>query len=207
MRVWLVVIAAGCVHFDPPESLAPGRAEELACTELFGVSDRLDLSCVATNREQFAREVCARPFVGVRETGALYTTHEPVCSSAVLAPGQTERFGVALDMPRKLCRVDAGGCAIRAFSLGGSDQIDASAAVTFARTLAASAHGPALDRPTIAECDALVVSWSDKAEFQRYWPYVRRDPDDVRLFCLGVSRVTYACLASAPDALRADRCR
>jgi hypothetical protein len=77
--------------------------------------------------------------------------------------------------------------------------------VAFAHALEAHATAPGRDRPSLLECDELLDGWRANRQFVNYSPYLAH-PDDMRLFCLGVSRVELACLRAARSSQDADRC-
>lgn len=162
------------------------------------------LSCTVTNRTGKNTEICAQPYVGVRATGAIYTTHQRVCSDP-LAPGDTETFPVTLDFrPAGRCGAGLDGCTVSVFGAGDSP-VPASEVVAFARELQTKAHAVSGDQPTVRECEATIATWLDNPRFAAYAPY-REHPDDLTLFCLGLPRATLACLQAAEDSTQADAC-
>ncbi len=212
MRSWPLVALAACVPYDPAPVARPTIVDGVTChlaapyegkLSFPGVTDRTALDCTASTRTTTTTEICAQPFVGVRETGAVYTSHGPACSSE-LAPGASERFAVRLDMNRSLCRLDRGGCIVRAIALEG-DVPDAAAVVELARGLEQGAARPGRDRPTVRECDNLVGAWTGDPAFARYTSFLAR-PDDVRMFCIGLSRAVFDCLRAAHNSAQAEAC-
>src|SRR2546423_1779351 len=102
---FLFVAAAGCVAFDPPRVQRPLGIDDTSChlapaydgkIKWPGLTTFTELTCTTTNEIGEAREVCFQPYVGVRQTGALYTSHDIVCSSE-LGHGASETFAVRLD--------------------------------------------------------------------------------------------------------------
>jgi hypothetical protein len=203
---WLIVLVAGCVPYETsvetvPQAqmidgvdattchLAPVYQGKLAWA---GITDLTDVECTSKNDVGPTREVCYQPYVGVRETGAVYTSHVEVCTN-MLVEGEAETMSVRLDMRRELCRLERGGCIVRAISTR-PDSPSAGAIVTFARALEAQAPQPGRDRPTVSECDGL----ADRFEVS--------DRDAMIASCLGLSRVELACLQIAGGASSANAC-
>jgi len=209
MRAWPVLIAAGCIPYDPhPPSQTD--AVELSCHVAEAYSEAspvqaLDLECIAHNEGFAPGSTCVQPVAGVRETGAVYTSHSPVCSSQ-LAPDARERIPVRFDVVRAMCADGRGGCEVRAFKLRPDDSVDAPRIVAYARELEAHAAMPGRDRPTLAQCAQMIEKWLGDVQFQRYCQYLRGEPDELRLFCLGLPRATYGCLSAASSATQADAC-
>ena len=78
--------------------LAPGYDGKLSWP---GVTNRTDLWCTAKNTFGPVRQVCFTPVVAVRETGAVYTSHDEVCTEDELEPAQAVMLPVKLDMRRE----------------------------------------------------------------------------------------------------------
>jgi len=215
VRAWICIGLAGCgAAFGTPERVTPGAVTAAFDCKLAppydgkikypGLTDRAVLDCKVTNGGLDERELCEQPYVGVRWTGALYTTHAAACSPE-LVPGATEQFAVHLDMPRALCDDARGGCVVRTFALGLDDAPDASAVIAMARELEAAAPAAGRDRPTVRECDGLVEQWDGTPAFARYASFVSHR-DELLLACSELARADFACLRAARDATEADRC-
>jgi hypothetical protein len=210
MRPWPLVALAACV--PPPPIVQPAIVDGVTChlaqpydgkMTFPGVTDRTQLDCTATNRSGQTSEVCAQPYVGVRETGALYTSHGPACSTELL-PGASELFAVRLDMNRLLCRLDHGGCIVQTIAVK-DDVPDAERVVELARALEDRATWPGRDRPTVRECDSLVDAWTIDPAFGRYASFLAH-PNELRAFCIGLSRATFDCLRAARNSAQAEAC-
>ncbi len=212
---FVLALCASCIPYDPP-AYHPSYESNTEChldepytgaLKLPGVTDITKLSCTAENKSHDYREICAQPVVAVRETGALYTSHRAMCSGE-LAPGGKETYQVTLDLRRELCRMDRGGCIVRAYDVESNYEVDPGVIVAFARQVEPQATELGRDRPTTTECDALVEGWSTNAAFLSYGPYLHaRNGDSVRAFCLAQSRVGFDCLRSAQTSAQADACR
>jgi hypothetical protein len=85
------------------------------------------------------------------------------------------------------------------------DQPAADDIVAFAHGLEAHATQPGRDRPSLHECDELLDGWTGNRAFLEYTPYLAHR-DDMRLFCLQLSRARLACLRAARSSEQADRC-
>ncbi len=214
MRPWPLVALLACVPYDALPVAPPSDPDAMTChlaaafegkLSYPGITDLAKLECTATNRASATREICAQPYVGVRQTGALYTAHEPVCSSE-LEPGASEELVAQLDLRRELCQLQRGGCIVHAFTLRGDHTPDAASVIAFARGLEATAPAAGRDRPALRECDALVEAWRNDPAFAPYRPFLTGDPDEVRRSCIGVSRATFACMSAARTSADADRC-
>jgi hypothetical protein len=214
VRPWLCFALVACV-VPANEQVVPPRStgvEPVQCRlappydgklQLPGVTDRAALDCAATNAGLDERPVCEQVYVGVRRTGALYTSHDPACSSD-LAPGASELFTIRLDMPRVLC-AGARDCVVRAFALGLDDAPDAVGVIALARELEGQAPEAGRDRPTVRQCDELVERWDGNPGFARYAPFLAQRAQ-LLLACTELSRADYACLRAARDSTDADRC-
>ena len=201
MRWLLVVVLASCVHFDPPREIHPEGIETTEChlapaydgaLSWPGLTSFTELYCTAKNEHGAPREVCFRPYVGVIETGALYTSHDDVCSNE-LGDGSSQTFSIRLDMNRGLCNLARGGCVVHTVTINWPKPIDSSTVVAMARGLEAQATAPGRDRPTVAECERLV----------RLAPF---QPDETIAMCLNLTRAELACFSAAPDAKAARAC-
>lgn len=213
MRSVLVLALASCIPYEPTSTYIPVTADSMTChlgtayegkLSFPGLTDITTLECTAENRGGWAREICAQPYVGVRETGAIYTAHGEVCSTE-LQPNEKATFAVKLDMRRELCRLDRGGCVIRVVGLTRDETPEAGEAIAFAHALEAHATAPGRDRPSLAECDAMLGSWLGKPAFLKYTPLLAHH-DDMRLLCLGLTRAQLACMSEAHSSAEVDRC-
>jgi hypothetical protein len=205
MRPLLLLLAA-CVPYEDHELVAPKldvdkqpfechiQASDAALSWP-GVTDAETLLCTAKNAGLDVRAICAQPYVGVLETGAIYTSHDAACSEE-LSPGSTDVFAVALDMRRELCR---NGCLVHVFA----EDAPAEAVVAFARHTEEHALVPGRDRPSVRECDAVLDSWEANPAFAAF----TKSPDAMRLACLGMSRAGLGCLRAAPSPPAAVACR
>jgi len=198
---WLIVLLASCVQFEPPQEVHPQGIETTECHLAPAYDGRLswpgmttftDVYCTARNEHGAPREICFRPYVGVRETGAFYTTHDDVCTGEV-ADGGSEVVAVRLDMNRGLCNLARGGCVVHAITIDWPRPLSASTVVSMARGLEAQATVLGRDRPTVGECEGLV----------RFAP---DHPDETIAMCLNLSRAELACFSAALDAKAAEAC-
>jgi hypothetical protein len=216
MRWAVLVVLAGCISFDVPierPALRPAGVDETEChlapaydgkLKWAELTSRTQLWCTAKNASGPARPVCFTPYVGVRETGAIYTSHDVICTEDNVPETAAMMLPVALDMRRELCRLDFGGCIVRAIPLV-KDRPDASAIVQFARGLEARASMPGRDRPSVTECSALVATWRERTGFAPFNADLVQ-PDSLVAICIGLSRAELACLQVAPDARTAEAC-
>jgi hypothetical protein len=177
----------------------------MSCSIAARPSPRVVLDCIATNLTSTSTEVCAQPYVAVVETGALYSPHEPVCSSE-LEPRAHEQLAVRLDVIRELCRPERGGCVVHEVPLRADGTPKFEAVVGLARAMQTGARAAGRDQPSLAQCDTLLTKWSHEPAFSSYGPFLRADLDEVRVFCLGLSRATFECLRSASSSEEADAC-
>jgi hypothetical protein len=198
---WPLVLLASCIQLNPAQPVHPDGIETAAChlgsaydgtLSWPGLTDFTQVYCIAQNEHGAPREICFRPYVGVRETGAFYTTHDDVCTEEV-PDGGSQILAVQLDMKRSLCNLDRGGCVVRALTIPWPKPVDAATVVAMARGLEAQATMPGRDRPTVAECEALV-------------PLAPANPDETIAMCLNLTRAELACLSAAPDPKAAQAC-
>jgi hypothetical protein len=194
---WALLVLAACV---PPPPQHPPGVEVTTCHlaplyegTISWKAHGTELVCTSNNDSGDPREICYQPVVGVRETGAVYTSHGPVCSDE-LAEGASQALSVKLDMPRELCQMDRGGCVVHAFAIDWPKSAESAPVVTLARSLEATARQPGRDRPTVAECNAL----ADRLEVG--------SRDDMIAVCLVQSRATLACMQGAPDVSAVAHC-
>ncbi len=78
--------------------------------------------------------------------------------------------------------------------------------IGLARALQSNAPAAGRDQPSLSQCDALVAAWARDPAFSSYGPFLRADLDEVRVFCLGLSRATFECLRLARTSAEADAC-
>lgn len=213
MRSVLLVALVACVPYEPVSTYVPVPDDAMKChlgaayegkLTYTGVTNITTLVCTAENTTTAPREICAQPYVGVRETGAVYTSHAPACVDE-LQPGEQTPFAVQLDMKRELCQLDRGGCIVHVVPLAKDGKPDAEEVVAFAHSLELHAAAPGRDRPSLGECDALLASWTGNRQFVKYTPYLAHR-DEMRVFCLGLNRAELACLRAASTSADADRC-
>ncbi len=213
MRSLFAVALVACVPYEPASTYVPVADDAMTChlmpqydgkLSYTGVTNITTLTCTAKNAGTFPREICAQPYVGVRETGALYTSHGPACSDE-LASNEMSPLLVQLDMRRELCQLDRGGCVVHVVPLGRDGKPDSEEVVALAHALEREARAPGRDRPSLAECDALLASWTGNRQFTKYTPYLAHR-DDMRVFCLGLNRAELACLRAASTSADADKC-
>jgi hypothetical protein len=216
MRWPLLLVLGACINFDIPverPALRPAGVDETEChlapaydgkLKWDALTSRTQLWCTAKNASGPARPVCFTPYVGVKETGAIYTSHDTICTEDNIQSAEAMMLPVTLDMRRELCRMDRGGCIVRAIALQ-KDRPDATEIVAFARGLEAQATMPGRDRPTVGECTTLVDSWRERTGFAPFNADLVH-PDGLVAICIGLSRAELACLQAAPDARTAEAC-